>query len=564
MDPNAYRAMVYGPAAVPNFVYRLTHQVYAGHYAAQMRASLRQPDSVAEVAPALPLPYQEEAAHAADGSEPRSRAARQSTRGVPEHQVMVWVAERSLRLLYGVCCYVRLLSKDVRRLDDTFVNHLFDQVEATRDSAQETHNTLCTEVLTAINEQCMIGGDPLDSTVVHAVQMRPGGAKTFGENVVFMLNRTASTSMEGMRTQFLVLKLLDALFSVDSTASFFYTNDLKVLVDIFIRELSDLPDSYELLRQAYLRVFHKLLTRTQLCTVAYKRDQVRRLLDGMLADQHLRDQSPTLRALVQRCADAGWCVEVEPVANVAIVEDVKSEASCVAVMQRETTEGVAILHQAADSRATDEVAALGLLQSTAMVRADLQGELADPTALLWPASTDDDDGDDDAAATGTLDFDVLSLASVSSTSSTDSRRRRAPPRPMQHLEAGSAYRAQASASMPELVPLEADCAPGARRRAPPKPPQSALKTSTPPSAPLAAQASAPSATAAATEAGARSMLARWRKGKADSPNGLMRALARRSHHPAPQEPHMPQPASPGQPTGDLSRRRRAPPPPRAP
>lgn len=45
--------------------------------------------------------------------------------------------------------------------------------------------------------------------------------------------------------QLLVLKLLYLLFQTETTCEYFYTNDLRVLVDVFLRELSDLDDESE-------------------------------------------------------------------------------------------------------------------------------------------------------------------------------------------------------------------------------------------------------------------------------------------------------------------------------
>jgi hypothetical protein len=45
--------------------------------------------------------------------------------------------------------------------------------------------------------------------------------------------------------QVLVLKLLYLLFTTPGTSEFFYTNDLCVLVDVFLRELVDLDESSE-------------------------------------------------------------------------------------------------------------------------------------------------------------------------------------------------------------------------------------------------------------------------------------------------------------------------------
>lgn len=42
--------------------------------------------------------------------------------------------------------------------------------------------------------------------------------------------------------QLLVLKLLYLLLTSRDTCDFFYTNDLRVLVDVFLRQLADLDD----------------------------------------------------------------------------------------------------------------------------------------------------------------------------------------------------------------------------------------------------------------------------------------------------------------------------------
>lgn len=45
--------------------------------------------------------------------------------------------------------------------------------------------------------------------------------------------------------QLLVLKLLYLLFTSRSTCEFFYTNDLRVLVDVFLRQFGELDGECE-------------------------------------------------------------------------------------------------------------------------------------------------------------------------------------------------------------------------------------------------------------------------------------------------------------------------------
>jgi len=48
--------------------------------------------------------------------------------------------------------------------------------------------------------------------------------------------------------QLLVLKLLYILFTTQGTSEYFYTNDLCVLVDVFLREVLDLDEDSESVR----------------------------------------------------------------------------------------------------------------------------------------------------------------------------------------------------------------------------------------------------------------------------------------------------------------------------
>jgi hypothetical protein len=98
--------------------------------------------------------------------------------------------------------------------------------------------------------------------VLDVLMHRLGSAKTFGENMIFMLNRagmfcvsnkeiqsaliyTSERTPEDLCMQLLVLKLLYLLFTTKGTSEYFYTNDLCVLVDVFLRELVDLDEESE-------------------------------------------------------------------------------------------------------------------------------------------------------------------------------------------------------------------------------------------------------------------------------------------------------------------------------
>ncbi|KAL8831254.1 MAG: hypothetical protein Q9170_005373 [Blastenia crenularia] len=131
--------------------------------------------------------------------------------------------------------------------------------------------------------------------------------KTFGENLILLLNRESETSL-----QLLILKLLYLLFTTPSTYEYFYTNDLRVLVDVMIRNLLDLPLQAVPLRHTYLRVLYPLLAHTQLrFPPHYKREELLRLLQMMVAsggamENHFGAVDETTKRLVGRCMRVSW------------------------------------------------------------------------------------------------------------------------------------------------------------------------------------------------------------------------------------------------------------------
>lgn len=214
----------------------------------------------------------------------------------------------AIMLLYEVCRLQKLDAKDLRVFDEPFVDHLFELVEQTRDVADESFNYSVIKLLVALNEQFMVAAlqqqapragtsesaTHIENRVLRVLTRRLGSSRTFSENMIFMLNRAQPTA-EDLCMQLLVLKLLYLLFNTHGTEEFFYTNDLCVLVDVFLRDLVDLDESNESLRHTYLRVLHPLLTRTQLKSRPYKRAQIVNVLESLVAQERIRDVSATTK-----------------------------------------------------------------------------------------------------------------------------------------------------------------------------------------------------------------------------------------------------------------------------
>ncbi|KAJ9477340.1 Protein LDB17 [Pseudozyma hubeiensis] len=345
------------------FLHRLVHQIWAGSYAAQAEAKIGISDNNDQdlVVGWNGAHWDQDAPLSAPISKPTSGASSASK----DIAVQISLRQKAVRMLYEVCRVQKLESAHLKAFDERFIHHLFDLVEETRHHHDEDFNYRLIKLLVAMNEQYMVStltssaSSQIDTAnagpstaapvnlVLSVLQQRLNASKTFGENLIFMLNRASSSDAEDVCMQLLVLKLLYLLFTTKETACYFYTNDLRVLVDIFIRELHDLPDESESLRHTYLRVLHPLLTNTQLCTYPYKRNQIRRLLKGLVSHGHLNDISATTRRLVERCLRAEWCVELDRLdgtETVAKVEPVGGGEASVRVMEAGVTgEGLPML-----------------------------------------------------------------------------------------------------------------------------------------------------------------------------------------------------------------------------
>ncbi len=144
----------------------------------------------------------------------------------------------------------------------------------------------------------------INNRVVDMLSVRGSHYKTFGENIILLLNRESETSL-----QLLILKLLYLLFTSPPTYEYFYTNDLHVLLDIILRNLLDLPPSSTALRHTYLRVLCPLISHTQLKNPPhYKRDELRQILSmmGGGAISHFGAVDETTKRLIGRCNKVHW------------------------------------------------------------------------------------------------------------------------------------------------------------------------------------------------------------------------------------------------------------------
>jgi len=170
------------------------------------------------------------------------------------------------------------------------------------------------------------GRPGVTNRVIKAISTHGMTYKTFGCNLILLLNRESETSL-----QLLILKVLYLLFGNPSTAEYFYTNDLHVLVDVILRNLIDLPHdsaAANALRHTYLRVLHPILMHSQISKPPhYKREEIVRLLHLLKSSgNHFAPVDETTVRLVNRCTSVSWLQPpAEPHSPVDSVSNGKKE-----------------------------------------------------------------------------------------------------------------------------------------------------------------------------------------------------------------------------------------------
>ncbi|RKF80895.1 Protein dip1 [Golovinomyces cichoracearum] len=221
-----------------------------------------------------------------------------------------------LKLLHEMSWCQQLSLIDLRQVDDDFIISLLSMIEELSNDAEDPYHYIVIRVLLVLNEQYIIASTmdqadndnpPLTNRIVELLSSNGSSFMTFGENLILLLNREKETSL-----QLLILKLFYLLFTTPATYEYFYTNDLRVLLDVIIRNLNDLPSELNPLRHTYLRVLHPLLAYTQLKEPPqYKRDEVLDVLSALISPRnpHWEPADDTTIRLVKRVFEVSWLNE---------------------------------------------------------------------------------------------------------------------------------------------------------------------------------------------------------------------------------------------------------------
>ncbi|KAL5377004.1 hypothetical protein DPSP01_010112 [Paraphaeosphaeria sporulosa] len=216
-----------------------------------------------------------------------------------------------LELLYESSRIQRLKWEDFVAVDDSFILYLLGVIEGVSDDHEDPYHYPVIRVLLVLNEQYLVASTQsqdgrVTNRVIKALSTHGNIYKTFGCNLILLLNRESETSL-----QLLILKALYLIFGNPQTAEYFYTNDLHVLVDVILRNLMDLPSdspAANALRHTYLRVLHPILTHSQISKPPhYKRGDIHQILTLLIASgNHFAPVDETTKRLVNRCTAVPW------------------------------------------------------------------------------------------------------------------------------------------------------------------------------------------------------------------------------------------------------------------
>ncbi|KAJ3400735.1 hypothetical protein CcCBS67573_g02418 [Chytriomyces confervae] len=184
----------------------------------------------------------------------------------------------AVRLLYEVCLLQELSLSELDEFSMEMIAVLLDSVEKTACSDQlEEYNFSILKLLLALNDQYMKKNharEVIENRIIACLATRLYMGKSLGANVIFMFNRA-----DNPRVQRLIIRFFMRMLKSDPTSGFFYTNDLKVMLDVILREARSVADENEELQQGYLNVLPPLLHNPQI--KGYKAADVSVLLSDL-------------------------------------------------------------------------------------------------------------------------------------------------------------------------------------------------------------------------------------------------------------------------------------------
>lgn len=206
----------------------------------------------------------------------------ETERSGPSHDIefviideMKQISTVLMDILYQIFKFCKCSISNVQLADDFFVHFMITSVRS--DTLDDIFNNSMFKLLLSLNEQYMMfNKDYSIENKVLKYLVNLSVNKNFTELLLLQFNRTKDSTLQIMMCKMLYLILSNTSNSI--AERFFYLNDLNVFVDVLIRELQDISEQDEILRNTLLRVLIPLLRNTELNRTHYRCDDLNHVL----------------------------------------------------------------------------------------------------------------------------------------------------------------------------------------------------------------------------------------------------------------------------------------------
>ncbi|AAS51995.2 ADR075Wp [Eremothecium gossypii ATCC 10895] len=218
-----------------------------------------------------------------------------------------------LDLLFQILKYSKCELANLQRVDDFFVYYMM--VSLRSDTVEDMYNNAKFRLLLALNEQYMISNHKAGlENKVYAYLMNHTASKQFVELLLLQFNRTVDKSLQIMMCKIIYL----ILTSRDEIAmDYFYLNDLHVVTDVLIRNLTNISEDEEVLRNTFLRILDLILRKTEWTQSHYREQELLELLeylcsvDNLCSSGNVKSEHMSTTKLAFKCRQAIRQLKVE-------------------------------------------------------------------------------------------------------------------------------------------------------------------------------------------------------------------------------------------------------------
>lgn len=202
-------------------------------------------------------------------------------------------------ILFDICCDNQFTMEELSAVDAETIAKLFQMLKVVTKSEDEL-NYWKFKLVLVLNEQFIGCFGTRDFSTTNKVfcaildNLDKQFFPRFFEIVLLNFNR-----IEDHVDQILIMKFIYLVFLNDKTNRLVYFNDVKIIIDIIIRQLYDLtPSKHEHLMNIFIRVIHLMLLSTQLRVSTYKQGELKEVMNYLEDGEQVM---PKTRELARKC-----------------------------------------------------------------------------------------------------------------------------------------------------------------------------------------------------------------------------------------------------------------------